>query len=110
VLNNDIRSHNAEDPIGGFQGIPVNMSTIAGKLALAGYESHAVGKWCVAGSCPEKRAAQPTQPPPSPLHRPNRNAGMATKRHTPVGRGYKSGLTYFDVRLQIAPSRSRPQM
>jgi arylsulfatase I/J len=71
VLNDDIRNHNeAEDPVGGFQGIPVNMTTIAGKLSQAGYQCHAAGKW---------------------------NAGMATKHHTPAGRGYKTALTYFDM-------------
>ena len=71
VLNNDIRVHNeVEDPVGGYQGIPVNMTTIAAKLSGGGYACHAAGKW---------------------------NAGMATKHHTPAGRGYASGLTYFDM-------------
>lgn len=69
VLNDDFRSHNPKDPIGGQQGIPRNMTTIAAKLKSAGYATHAVGKW---------------------------NAGMAYKAQTPHGRGYDSGLTYFD--------------
>ena len=46
VLNSDIRQHNeAVDPVGGFQGIPVNMTTIAAKLSALGYQAHAAGKW-----------------------------------------------------------------
>ena len=46
VLNNDIRVHNeVNDPVGGFQGVPVNMTTIAAKLSQAGYSCHIAGKW-----------------------------------------------------------------
>lgn len=69
VLNDPIMFHNSADRIGGQQGIPVNMTTIASKLAQAGYSTHQVGKW---------------------------NAGMAHARQTPVGRGYNSSLHYFD--------------
>ena len=44
------------------------MTTIASKLKLAGYRTHMTGKWDV---------------------------GMATPRHTPLGRGYDSSLGYF---------------
>ena len=59
---------NSKDPISGFTGIPRNMTCLAEKLNLAGYESHQVGKW---------------------------DAGMATPDHTPKGRGFKSSLGYF---------------
>ena len=68
VINDDVRSHNPADPWG-VQGIPTNLTTIATKLKTAGYATHAVGKW---------------------------NAGMAYSIQTPAGRGYDSGLTYFD--------------
>ena len=56
--------------MGGFQGIPINMTTIAAKLKGAGYATHAAGKW---------------------------NAGVATKMQTPKGRGYDTALTYADM-------------
>ena len=52
--------HNPLDPVSGFAGIPTNMTGIAEKLTAAGYHAHAVGKW---------------------------DCGMATERHTPMGRG-----------------------
>eukprot|EP00401_Gymnodinium_catenatum_P073526 CAMPEP_0117618780 /NCGR_PEP_ID=MMETSP0784-20121206/86278_1 /TAXON_ID=39447 /ORGANISM="" /LENGTH=601 /DNA_ID=CAMNT_0005422651 /DNA_START=49 /DNA_END=1850 /DNA_ORIENTATION=- len=60
--------HNLKDPIGGFAGIPRNMTSIAEVLRGAGYKTHMVGKWDV---------------------------GMATPDHTPAGRGYDSSLVYF---------------
>ena len=69
VLNTPIMQHNPNDPLGGYQGIPLNMSTVAEKLSSAGYATHQAGKW---------------------------NAGMATTRHLPVSRGYDSSLHYFD--------------
>lgn len=70
-----VNTHNAEptvrnpqDPVGGYAGIPVNMSTIASVMGSAGYATHMVGKW---------------------------DAGMATWRHTPRGRGYDSFFGYF---------------
>ena len=69
VINSDMRQYNINDPVSGVQGIPTNMTTIAAKLASAGYSTHAVGKW---------------------------NAGLAHKVQTPNGRGYATGLTYFD--------------
>ncbi|XP_065188415.1 arylsulfatase B-like [Sycon ciliatum] len=59
---------NTKDPVSGAMGIPRNMTCIAEKLNLAGYESHQVGKW---------------------------DAGMATPDHTPKGRGFKTSLGYF---------------
>eukprot|EP00966_Prymnesium_polylepis_P169349 3915842-Prymnesium_polylepis.2 len=44
------------------------MTSIAEKLAGVGYRAHAVGKW---------------------------DCGMATDRHTPMGRGYQTWLGYF---------------
>jgi arylsulfatase A-like enzyme len=113
VLNSPIVQHNPADPVGGYQvrdrgmageaqwqghggitrprafspppnlssppsppppphaaqGMPTNMTGIAEKLTAAGYAAHQVGKW---------------------------NVGMATHRHTPVGRGYNSSLGYFN--------------
>ena len=61
-------SHNPEDPISGFVGIPREMTGIATKMKQAGYATHQVGKWHV---------------------------GMATPDHTPTGRGFDSSLGYF---------------
>ena len=44
VLNDAIGLHNPNDLDAGQQGIPRNMTTIAKKLAGAGYSTHAVGK------------------------------------------------------------------
>ena len=66
--NTDPTSYNKDDPEGGYQGIPVNMTGIAQKLRKAGYRTHMTGKW---------------------------DAGMATPAHTPLGRGYESWLGYF---------------
>jgi len=53
-----------------FLGIPYDMGTIADKLVREGKIGRAemVGKW---------------------------DCGMATPRHTPVGRGYNTSLNYF---------------
>eukprot|EP01064_Diplonema_japonicum_P010618 TRINITY_DN1785_c0_g1_i1.p1 TRINITY_DN1785_c0_g1~~TRINITY_DN1785_c0_g1_i1.p1 ORF type:complete len:532 (+),score=127.75 TRINITY_DN1785_c0_g1_i1:635-2230(+) len=59
---------NPADPVGGYAGIPVNMTTLAWKMRQAGYRAHMTGKW---------------------------DAGMATPMHTPIGRGYESWLGYF---------------
>ena len=59
---------NPKDPVGGFAGIPVNMTGIAQKLKSVGYRTHMTGKW---------------------------DAGMATPRHSPVGRGYDSWFGYY---------------
>jgi arylsulfatase I/J len=61
-------SVNPKDPVGGFQGIPLNMTCIASQLKKAQYKTHLVGKW---------------------------DCGMATMGHTPWGRGYDSFLGYF---------------
>ena len=68
LMNINPYNSNPLDPVSGFSGIPRNMSGIATKLAAAGYSTHAYGKWDV---------------------------GMATVDHTPAGRGYQAGLTYF---------------
>jgi arylsulfatase B len=45
VLNSPINQHNPKDTIGGYQGIPRNMTGIAEKLKTAGYSTHMTGKW-----------------------------------------------------------------
>jgi len=49
-------------------GIPRNMTSFAEHLQRAGYKTHFVGKW---------------------------DAGMATPKHSPHGRGYDTSLHYF---------------
>eukprot|EP01061_Rhynchopus_euleeides_P023725 TRINITY_DN3848_c0_g1_i6.p1 TRINITY_DN3848_c0_g1~~TRINITY_DN3848_c0_g1_i6.p1 ORF type:complete len:518 (+),score=221.64 TRINITY_DN3848_c0_g1_i6:80-1633(+) len=66
--NADPTTRHKADPVGGYAGIPVNMTGIAQKMRQAGYRTHATGKWDV---------------------------GMATPRHSPAGRGYESWLGYF---------------
>jgi arylsulfatase B len=61
-------THNAHDAVSGFAGIPVNMTTLATRMKSAGYKTVMTGKW---------------------------DAGMATQRHTPLGRGYDRFLGYF---------------
>ncbi|XP_065839147.1 arylsulfatase B-like isoform X2 [Oscarella lobularis] len=68
VNNGDATMHNAKDPIGGFQGIPRNMTVIAEKMKQGGYATHQVGKW---------------------------DAGMATRDHIPLGRGFNTSFGYF---------------
>ena len=53
------------DPDAGYAGIPRNMTGIASVLRTVGYQTHFVGKW---------------------------DCGMATKDHTPSGRGYDTSL------------------
>lgn len=60
--------HNPEDPVGGYQGAPLFMTTVAEVLQSAGYSTHLVGKWDV---------------------------GMATSQHKPTSRGYSTFLGYF---------------
>eukprot|EP01064_Diplonema_japonicum_P013579 TRINITY_DN2111_c2_g1_i1.p1 TRINITY_DN2111_c2_g1~~TRINITY_DN2111_c2_g1_i1.p1 ORF type:complete len:544 (+),score=167.27 TRINITY_DN2111_c2_g1_i1:47-1633(+) len=50
-------------------GIPRNMTGIAQVMKKGGYATHLVGKW---------------------------DAGMATPKHTPQGRGYDTSLGYFE--------------
>ena len=69
VLNSPLTQHNPADPVSGQQGMPVNMTGLAEKMRVAGYNTHAYGKW---------------------------NAGMAHARQTPAGRGYNQSLVYFD--------------
>ena len=61
-------SVNPKDPIGGYQGIPLNMSGMATVLRRGGYRTHLVGKWDV---------------------------GMATELHHPKARGYESFFGYW---------------
>lgn len=68
ALNVDPLCHNPNDPVSGYAGIPRNMTGIAEKLKQEGYRTIISGKWDV---------------------------GMATPRHTPLGRGYDHFLGYF---------------
>ena len=68
VLNLEPWVVNSSDPVSGFAGIPVNMTTVAEKMSAGGYRTAAVGKWDV---------------------------GMASQAHTPVGRGFHESLGYF---------------
>ena len=67
-LNIDPDWYNPMDPVSGFSAIPRNMTGIGTKMKEAGYVTHQVGKW---------------------------DAGMATKDHTPLGRGFDSSFGYF---------------
>ena len=72
-MHNNLRNvgvlhYNPKDPVSGAAGVPRNMTTIAQVMSRAGCSTHFVGKW---------------------------DAGMATPRHTPRGRGYDSSLFYF---------------
>eukprot|EP01060_Flectonema_neradi_P024945 TRINITY_DN33809_c0_g1_i1.p1 TRINITY_DN33809_c0_g1~~TRINITY_DN33809_c0_g1_i1.p1 ORF type:complete len:542 (+),score=108.86 TRINITY_DN33809_c0_g1_i1:79-1626(+) len=68
VMNAEPTVSNPEDPVGGYAGIPINMTTIAQKLSAQGYRTHMTGKW---------------------------DAGMATDFHTPIGRGYQTWFGYY---------------
>jgi len=68
VVNGATDLNNPNDPVSGWTGIPTNMTSLAEKLRSVGYRTHATGKWDV---------------------------GMATERHTPMGRGYETWLGYF---------------
>ena len=69
VNNDDMSLVNPDDPDGGYQGIPRNMTTVAQKLASVGYETAFYGKWHV---------------------------GLGTPSHTPTGRGWQKHMIYFD--------------
>ena len=71
----------------GYSGIPTNVTTIAEKLKGAGYKAHAVGK--------VRSTRHRTAPYWYKLTCAQWDAGMATLRHTPAGRGYESWLGYF---------------
>ena len=47
VLDDNLADHNPKDPIGGFQGIPRNITGVAQKLKGAGYATHMVGKFAI---------------------------------------------------------------
>ena len=68
VENVDVMNYNPDDPVSGYQGIPLGMVTLPQLLAPAGYRSYFYGKWDV---------------------------GMATAAHTALGRGYNKSLSYF---------------
>lgn len=68
VLNSYLDIHNPADPVGGYQGVPLNMTFLPQKLQTAGYKTHFVGK---------------------------SHLGMATPAHIPTARGYDSSLHYF---------------
>lgn len=60
---------NPEQPNG---GIPYNMTTLPAVMARAGYTTAVIGKW---------------------------DAGMATHRHTPQGRGFNISTVYFSHKV-----------
>lgn len=68
VINAQPQFSNPNDLVGGFAGIPRNMTCIAELMRQGGYATHFVGKWDV---------------------------GMATQEHSPSGRGYNSSLHYW---------------
>jgi arylsulfatase B len=68
VLNSYLDIHNPADPVGGYQGVPLNMTFLPQKLKQAGYATHFVGK---------------------------SHMGMATPAHIPTSRGYDTSLHYF---------------
>ena len=68
---------NPDDPIGGYQGMPLNMTGIASVLGRGGYRRHFVGKWDV---------------------------GMATERHHPRARGYESWYGCAEPSLDLTTS------
>ena len=45
VINADPTVHNPQDPVGGYAGIPRNMTGMAAVLRRGGYATHFVGKW-----------------------------------------------------------------
>lgn len=59
---------NEDDKVGGWQGAPLGMATVADVLKGQNYSTHFVGKWDV---------------------------GMATESHTPYSRGYGTFFGYF---------------
>ena len=68
--NDDMALFNPAEPTtGGYQGIPRNMTAIGNKLSAAGYQTFFFGKW---------------------------HTGLATKDHTPRGRGFEKHMIYFD--------------
>lgn len=69
VLNSPISQVNRNDSDGGAQGIPINMTTIATKIAPYYPNRVHVGKW---------------------------NVGMSSKERLPTGRGYTESFHYFD--------------
>ena len=68
VQNTPPEFRNPKDPIGGYQGIPTNMTGVATVMKKANYKTHLVGKYDV---------------------------GMATELHHPRARGYDSWLGYW---------------
>ena len=66
--NIDPGVHNPEDKVSGYAGIPISMTGMAEKLKESSYATHQVGKW---------------------------DAGMATLKHIPKGRGFDSSFGYF---------------
>ena len=52
TLNAEPTVHNPQDPIGGYAGIPVNMTGIAQKMKQGGYSTHMVGTFTDLPSMP----------------------------------------------------------
>lgn len=70
VLNSPLSQHNPNDRVGGYMGVPRNMTGIAEKLKSANYSTGMWGKW---------------------------DSGMAVEAQTPRGRGYDTSLVYLSA-------------
>jgi hypothetical protein len=99
VVDSNLADTNPEDPVGGFQGVPRNMTGIANVLGRAGYATHMAG---VGGR--DLLVQYSLLPASTPITHmlyvlPTQkwHCGVATHDHSPHGRGYDSALHYFDA-------------
>ena len=100
VLNDAIGLHNPSDLDAGQQGIPRNMTTIAAKLAGAGYSTHAVGKWvCRLRRTPSSTTSARCSSAPSPA---SARTAAATAR---ARRSRTCALARAHTTDQAAPQR-----
>lgn len=107
VVDSNLADTNPSDPVGGFQGIPRNMTGIANVLGRAGYATHMAGVsgWTVVVPRPARQmetanlfqATQALISPALALTPQKWHCGVATHDHSPHGRGYDSALHYFDA-------------
>mmetsp|Transcript_94667 Transcript_94667/g.203224 ORF Transcript_94667/g.203224 Transcript_94667/m.203224 type:complete len:711 (+) Transcript_94667:54-2186(+) len=81
--NNNVNSHNPDDPSSGYAGIPANMTLLGTKMKQGGYMTHFVGKWDV---------------------------GMANIKQTPIENGYDTFFGYYqhanDYWMEAMPFQS----